>query len=820
MRHLFKRVWLTALVTLTATFIAVPVLAQVAQTIVIDGVNDFNPLNLIDNDTGDTETAAFCADDPEDDSPMDLGQIFVTNDVNNIYIGFEYDRECFSSPQVNLGIAFSYGDPADGSTTDPFSRKIAWNNVVNKPDNVFYVVVDGFNYEALYAWNGVSWDNISTSVNPAYGSGSDGLGMANDSGFEELALPLSVFGLSPNDVVHLEVWMTQDGTTKPPLDAMASDDAQTSTTEGTTFDVVSEVEMTTLIAYTIIDAVDNDPPLVNETVHREVSKIRMTFNEPVDPVTAENPANYTVSGGDGSNPTVTLATIDGVVPSIVHLTLSGDIASASGAYRVDVINVQDTAGNTIVNDGVQNVGCFAVKWVVFEGLFGPYLEAHSAPPDGFTVEGSKFPLSFDVCDGASMSLIDAVENIWAFGTDFSFPVSCGDGSGSLIVEWKFNHNCGIWESVGNRTLVLDLASPGGQTLTHYWDDLDPSQFTDKDIDVIYTVDMNAIAPVQGVDEVALGGSQLPLSFVAPYTVMVDDGTGQDAVADDGIYTVTVTFPTGTLKNVDYKYLLNGIFECQDTGNRQLYLDDTLYDTIGGTNGPLALSLSYYNRCHVIGRDVEVIFQVDLSNSNYVNTKAGSTVRVAGSVAPLVWDPSTSTQMFDDGVAPDATADDNIYTVSVIFPDSSNVILDFKYAVNGTYESQDQPNRFVGIDDAFDASGNPQILPVHVLHHIIITDAPEIPTARSAQLLGSWPNPFNPRTTLVYEVASRGRVSLEIFDSRGRHVVTLVDEERGAGRHEVRWSGRNRKGEVVPSGVYYARLLADGSADGHKMILLK
>ena len=100
MRHLFKRVWLTALVTLTATFIAVPVLAQVAQTIVIDGVNDFNPLNLIDNDTGDTETAAFCADDPEDDSPMDLGQIFVTNDVNNIYIGFEYDRECFSSPQV------------------------------------------------------------------------------------------------------------------------------------------------------------------------------------------------------------------------------------------------------------------------------------------------------------------------------------------------------------------------------------------------------------------------------------------------------------------------------------------------------------------------------------------------------------------------------------------------------------------------------------------------------------------------------------------------------------------------------------------------
>ena len=50
-------------------------------------------------------------------------------------------------------------------------------------------VLDGFNYEALYGWNGgtLSWDNISATVNPGYGSGSDGLGMANFSGFEELS---------------------------------------------------------------------------------------------------------------------------------------------------------------------------------------------------------------------------------------------------------------------------------------------------------------------------------------------------------------------------------------------------------------------------------------------------------------------------------------------------------------------------------------------------------------------------------------------------------------------------------------------------------
>ena len=40
------------------------------------------------------------------------------------------------------------------------------NTVTEKPDNVFYVVLDGFNYEVLYEWDGVAWVNISSTVNP------------------------------------------------------------------------------------------------------------------------------------------------------------------------------------------------------------------------------------------------------------------------------------------------------------------------------------------------------------------------------------------------------------------------------------------------------------------------------------------------------------------------------------------------------------------------------------------------------------------------------------------------------------------------------
>ena len=151
-----------------------PATAQVPQTITLDGTNDFDPANLIDADGGDTEIKNWCTDDPEDDAPMDLGNIYITNDTNNLYIGFEYDRECFASPQVNLGIAFSYGAEGDGSTTDPFSRKIAWNTITRKPDNVFYVVIDAFNYEVMYEWDGAAWANISSTINPSWVSASVG----------------------------------------------------------------------------------------------------------------------------------------------------------------------------------------------------------------------------------------------------------------------------------------------------------------------------------------------------------------------------------------------------------------------------------------------------------------------------------------------------------------------------------------------------------------------------------------------------------------------------------------------------------------------
>lgn len=802
---------------------AAPAGAQVPQTILVDGVNDFDPSNLIDADGGDTQAANFCADDPELDTPMDIRNVYVTNDANNLYIGFEYDRECFNSPQVNLGIAFSYGPEGDGGTTDPFSRKIAWNTITRKPDNYFYAVLDGFNYEVLYDWNGTSWTNISTSVNPGWGGGSNGLNMANDTGFEELALPLSVFGVAPGEPLYIEIWMTQDGTSKPPLDAVASDDVQTSTPSGTVFDVATAVEMTSWLTYVVQNAVDNDPPVVSG-VRKDPfddTRVEVTFNEPVEAASAELATNYALPG---SGRTVTTATRNPVATNIVTLQLNGALAALASTYQIDITGVEDLAGNTITAAG--GSALFAVKDVTFRGLFGPFLQANGTGSDVFTVEGSRAPLDFGLTLDAfsEMVEVDPVDGIWEKDVAFSWyvgPAGALERASTFVIEWKFAFNLTQYESVGNRILSLNATDPANVLTEHFWDDLDPSQFTDKDIDVIFTIDMNAQGVLPG-DSIELAGNIAPLTFGGPYVTMADNGAGQDAVAGDGIFTAVVTFPAGSLKNLNFKYVFNGSFECFGQGDRTLFLNDQAFDTIGGTNGPLVLPLGTFDRCSALAGPSRVVFSVDLRNSIYdANGFPGPLdVRLGGNVAPLVFDPIASTlPMADNGVAPDALANDLIYTVAVVFPDSSNRFLEYKYIIDGGFEGLQSPNRSVVLEDQYDDAGNPQILPLDDVH-VTTPVSVDTPLRGDRITVKAMPNPFNPRTTVVFDLPSRGEVSVVVYDARGREIRTLHRGVLDAGEHTRLWDGRADDGATVSSGVYFVNVIGDGAAAAARVVLLK
>lgn len=83
-----------------------------------------------------------------------------------------------------------------------------------------------------------------------------------------------------------------------------------------------------------------------------------------------------------------------------------------------------------------------------------------------------------------------------------------------------------------------------------------------------------------------------------------------------------------------------------------------------------------------------------------------------------------------------------------------------------------------------------------------------------------PNPFNPSTTIRYEIPKTGQVQLTVFNMLGQVVRALVNEEKRAGTYSVEWDGRNDAGNVVGSGVYLYRLQAGSSARTMKMILMK
>jgi hypothetical protein len=105
---------------------------------------------------------------------------------------------------------------------------------------------------------------------------------------------------------------------------------------------------------------------------------------------------------------------------------------------------------------------------------------------------------------------------------------------------------------------------------------------------------------------------------------------------------------------------------------------------------------------------------------------------------------------------------------------------------------------------------------------IVSAAEESPRepARFA-LYQNVPNPFNPTTTITYDVPAGGtRVSLDVYDVRGRLVARLVDGRQSPGRKQVTWDGTDRRGQHVSSGVYFYRLRAPGFQRTRKMVLVE
>ncbi len=96
----------------------------------------------------------------------------------------------------------------------------------------------------------------------------------------------------------------------------------------------------------------------------------------------------------------------------------------------------------------------------------------------------------------------------------------------------------------------------------------------------------------------------------------------------------------------------------------------------------------------------------------------------------------------------------------------------------------------------------------------------IPLPTEYSMAHNYPNPFNPETTIKYELPEVSEVSVKVYTILGKEVKTLVSRIQNAGRYTAKWNGTGEDGKRVPSGIYFIRIQAGIFSQTRKMTFMQ
>ena len=92
--------------------------------------------------------------------------------------------------------------------------------------------------------------------------------------------------------------------------------------------------------------------------------------------------------------------------------------------------------------------------------------------------------------------------------------------------------------------------------------------------------------------------------------------------------------------------------------------------------------------------------------------------------------------------------------------------------------------------------------------------------KAVEYINNYPNPFNPETTINYQLPAVSKVQLSIYNIKGQKVKTLISDQLPAGEHSIIWDGSDSNGKRVSSGIYFYKLKTANFEKTRKMILLR
>jgi hypothetical protein len=366
------------------------------------------------------------------------------------------------------------------------------------------------------------------------------------------------------DSIWCEVFSTGGGDSDNARDTANDPADDWNGTEGQWSDMAT-LAMSTLVHY--VSGSDVTAPQAVSATATDFTKVRVTFNEAMNEASATNAANYTIPG-------LSVTAVDKVSADTYSLTT--DAQTYGIDYTVTVAAaVQDLAGNPIdpAHDEVTFTG-FGVAQVTF--LVDDTGDMNYAA--GYRFKGSWDTNQYHAYDpgwglGQLYDLYDdgtngdetAGDHIWTAVLDL-----VPDG-GTNSWQWGVTQPSGEWIDGNWQFQVTDT--------TDFELSYTTPAMTEQDVAVVFSVDMSAETAVMPV---IICGNTSPLTWNwspdNPDTLN-DEGVNGDAAAGDNIWTITLVFPTGTQKRVEYKYGNGGADNDLAYGvNRIFFIDDDTYST--------------------------------------------------------------------------------------------------------------------------------------------------------------------------------------------------------------------------------------------------
>jgi hypothetical protein len=96
----------------------------------------------------------------------------------------------------------------------------------------------------------------------------------------------------------------------------------------------------------------------------------------------------------------------------------------------------------------------------------------------------------------------------------------------------------------------------------------------------------------------------------------------------------------------------------------------------------------------------------------------------------------------------------------------------------------------------------------------------IESPNNYELKSNYPNPFNPTTNISFRIPQNSNIRLDIFNSLGQSVRTLIDQNYASGNYTIIWNAKDDFGNKVNSGVYIYRLVSENFVASKRMVLMK